>query len=154
MAIAEVLPGARSTSMSSGLPKSAAVLNSKLPIVVWLYLLGIAIPLWFNVGSLSMSTMRLVLLIAVVPLSFALFRKKYGRVIPTDILLFLHILWAVIALGVNNPDKVVENIGSAAVELIDADLGVPYLTLRGRRGGSALAAAAVNALLLAGETDA
>jgi precorrin-8X/cobalt-precorrin-8 methylmutase len=31
--------------------------------------------------------------------------------------------------------------------LIAADLGVPYLTLRGRRGGSALAAAAVNALL-------
>ncbi len=30
--------------------------------------------------------------------------------------------------------------------LIDANLGVPYLTLRGRRGGSALAAAAVNAL--------
>ncbi len=32
--------------------------------------------------------------------------------------------------------------------LIAAELGVPYLTLRGRRGGSALAAAAVNALLL------
>ncbi len=30
--------------------------------------------------------------------------------------------------------------------LVDAGLGVPYLTLRGRRGGSALAAAAVNAL--------
>ena len=30
--------------------------------------------------------------------------------------------------------------------LIEAELGVPYLTLRGRRGGSALAAAAVNAL--------
>ena len=30
--------------------------------------------------------------------------------------------------------------------LIDAALEVPYLTLRGRRGGSALAAAAVNAL--------
>jgi precorrin-8X/cobalt-precorrin-8 methylmutase len=30
--------------------------------------------------------------------------------------------------------------------LIDAGLEVPYLTLRGRRGGSALAAAAVNAL--------
>ncbi len=30
--------------------------------------------------------------------------------------------------------------------LIDADLGVPYLTLRGRRGGSAMAAAAVNAI--------
>lgn len=32
--------------------------------------------------------------------------------------------------------------------LIAADLGIPYLTLRGRFGGSALAAAAVNALIL------
>jgi precorrin-8X/cobalt-precorrin-8 methylmutase len=30
--------------------------------------------------------------------------------------------------------------------LIDAALGIPYLTLRGRRGGSAIAAAAINAL--------
>ena len=30
--------------------------------------------------------------------------------------------------------------------LIEADNGVPFITLRGRRGGSALAAAAVNAL--------
>jgi precorrin-8X/cobalt-precorrin-8 methylmutase len=30
--------------------------------------------------------------------------------------------------------------------LIEADLGIPYLTLRGRRGGSAIAAAAINGL--------
>jgi precorrin-8X/cobalt-precorrin-8 methylmutase len=30
--------------------------------------------------------------------------------------------------------------------LIDANLGIPYLTLRGRRGGSPIAAAAINAL--------
>ena len=30
--------------------------------------------------------------------------------------------------------------------LIEADTGIPYITLKGRRGGSALAAAAVNAL--------
>src|SRR5688572_6129826 len=30
--------------------------------------------------------------------------------------------------------------------LIDANLGIPYLTLRGRRGGSAIAAAAINGL--------
>jgi precorrin-8X/cobalt-precorrin-8 methylmutase len=30
--------------------------------------------------------------------------------------------------------------------LIAAKLGVPFLTLRGRRGGSAIAAAAINAL--------
>jgi precorrin-8X/cobalt-precorrin-8 methylmutase len=32
--------------------------------------------------------------------------------------------------------------------LIDARLDVPFLTLKGRRGGSALAAAAVNALVV------
>jgi precorrin isomerase len=32
--------------------------------------------------------------------------------------------------------------------LIEAELGIPYVTLRGRFGGSALAAAAVNAILL------
>ena len=31
--------------------------------------------------------------------------------------------------------------------LVEAGLGIPYITLRGRRGGSALAAAAVNALV-------
>lgn len=30
--------------------------------------------------------------------------------------------------------------------LVEADLGIPYLTLRGRRGGSAITAAAINAL--------
>jgi precorrin-8X/cobalt-precorrin-8 methylmutase len=34
----------------------------------------------------------------------------------------------------------------AKVALCEANLGVPFLTVRGRRGGSALAAAAVNAL--------
>lgn len=37
--------------------------------------------------------------------------------------------------------------------LIDAGLDIPFLTLKGRRGGSALAAAAVNAVILAKETD-
>jgi precorrin isomerase len=30
--------------------------------------------------------------------------------------------------------------------LIDANLGIPYVTMRGRLGGSAMAAAALNAL--------
>jgi precorrin-8X/cobalt-precorrin-8 methylmutase len=35
--------------------------------------------------------------------------------------------------------------------LVEAGLGIPYVTLSGRRGGSALAAAALNALVLPGE---
>jgi precorrin-8X/cobalt-precorrin-8 methylmutase len=36
-------------------------------------------------------------------------------------------------------------------QLIETGLGIPYIALRGRRGGSALASAAVNALLLTDE---
>src|SRR5262249_17535794 len=41
-------------------------------------------------------------------------------------------------------------VGAAEAKqaLIDAQLGIPFITLRGRRGGSALAVAAVNALIL------
>ena len=38
----------------------------------------------------------------------------------------------------------------AKAALIEADLGIPYLTLRGRLGGSAMAAAAVNAVTATG----
>jgi len=36
--------------------------------------------------------------------------------------------------------------------LIEKNLGIPFITLQGRKGGSALASAAVNAVLLGGET--
>jgi len=57
-----------------------------------------------------------------------------------------------IAEGVARPAAIlglpVGFVGAAESKeaLITNNLGVPYLTLRGRRGGSALAAAAVNAL--------
>ena len=35
--------------------------------------------------------------------------------------------------------------------LIEKELGIPYITLKGRKGGSALAAAAVNAVLFEGD---
>tara|TARA_Y100001936_G_C16093345_1_gene688854 strand:- start:5563 stop:6198 length:636 start_codon:yes stop_codon:yes gene_type:complete len=35
--------------------------------------------------------------------------------------------------------------------LINADLGIPYLTLKGRQGGSAFAAAAINSIALGGQ---
>jgi precorrin isomerase len=44
-------------------------------------------------------------------------------------------------------------IGAAEskVYLIEKNLGIPFITLQGRKGGSALAAAAVNAVLLGGD---
>ncbi|WP_299509812.1 O-antigen ligase family protein [Cypionkella sp.] len=47
-----------------------------------------------------------------------LFSGKYGRVLPTDILFFLHIVWAAMALAVNNPEQVIQNIGSTGIEFL------------------------------------
>ncbi|WP_340117619.1 precorrin-8X methylmutase [Pelagibius sp. 7325] len=68
----------------------------------------------------------------------------------------LYHLMEILAAGAPRPAAIlafpVGFVGAAESKeaLIHADLGVPYLTLRGRRGGSAMAAAAVNALARAG----
>ena len=67
-----------------------------------------------------MTLMRLLLLVMVVPLTVRLFRGQFGRVYPTDILFFLHIGWASVALAVNNPNAVVQNVGSNGVDFIGA----------------------------------
>ncbi|WP_284176668.1 O-antigen ligase family protein [Frigidibacter sp. SD6-1] len=86
--------------------------------VVWLYLICVITPVAFNIGSVAMTPLRLLLLIMVLPLSARLFSGEFGRVLAVDILFFVHILWATIAIAVNNPNRVVENVGSAAVEFL------------------------------------
>lgn len=88
----------------------------KLHPVVWLYLLAVVIPVGFNVGSLALTGLRLMLMITVVPMTIRLFSGAYGKVYPVDYLFFLHIAWASIAVGVNNPDRALENVGSMGVE--------------------------------------
>jgi hypothetical protein len=43
---------------------------------------------------------------------------RFGQVFLTDILFALHIAWATVALFVNNPDQVVQQVGSVGVEFL------------------------------------
>ncbi len=95
-----------------------ALQDSKLPVPVVLYLLTVVLPISFNVGPLVLTTLRILLLILVLPLLGNLLTGKYGRIFLTDILFFCHMLWATIALSVNNPSQVVQQIGSVGVEFI------------------------------------
>ena len=92
--------------------------TSRLPFPVRLYVMMTVLPILFNVGSLALSGQRVVLLALVVPLTFKLLRGAYGRLIWTDIFFFLHILWATLAIAVNNPDRVLQNAGSTGVEFM------------------------------------
>jgi hypothetical protein len=97
---------------------SDVVRTAGLSVVVWLYLLSIAIPIGFDIGTLNMSLMRVLLLIVTMPLAAMLFMGRFGKVMLTDWLFFAHIFWATVAMAINNPDKVVENMGSTGIEFL------------------------------------
>ena len=90
----------------------------KLPLPVWLYLLAVVIPIGFQAGPLAMTTLRLLLLVMIVPLMIQLLMGRYGKILITDILFVAHIGWAVVALAVNNPDQVVQQVGSVGMEFL------------------------------------
>jgi hypothetical protein len=86
--------------------------------LVWLYLIGVMLPVGFDIGTLSLSLLRTLLLLTTVPLFFGLIAGRFGKVYPVDWLFFLHMCWATVAIAANNPNKVVENIGSTAIEFL------------------------------------
>jgi len=90
----------------------------KLPVPVVLYLIVVMLPVGFNLGPLYMTLQRLLLLLLIVPLMVKLLAGRFGRIMWTDTLFFLHIGWATVAIAANNPDMVVQNTGSAAVEFL------------------------------------
>ncbi|MGB3313148.1 MAG: O-antigen ligase family protein [Albidovulum sp.] len=87
-------------------------------IIVLLYVVAVILPIGFDIGSLAMSMLRLVLIFVFVPLTIGLFSGRYGKVYPVDYLLFLHALWVVLSISINNPDRVIENGGANALEFL------------------------------------
>ena len=92
--------------------------TSRLSFLARLYLVMTVLPILFSVGSLAMSGQRLLLLLIIAPLTFKLLRGAYGRLIWTDYFFFLHMIWATIAIAVNNPDRVLQNAGSTGIEFL------------------------------------
>ena len=95
-----------------------SVARSSLPLPLLLYLLTVIVPLGFQVGPFAMTTLRLLLMIAVVPLTIRLLSGHYGRIIATDILFMLFLVWFGLAMAVNNPDQAIEQIGSVGMEFL------------------------------------
>lgn len=92
--------------------------TTQLPFLARFYLLMTVLPILFNVGSLVLSGQRVLLLLLIMPLTFKLLRGAYGRLIWTDYFFFLYILWATVAIAVNNPDRVLQNVGSTGIEFL------------------------------------
>ncbi len=102
--------------MATAVLPSPDTVITRLPWPLVAYLAAVVLPAQFHLGSLLLTTPRLVLIVGVLPLTIRLFRGQYGRILPTDIFFFLYTLWLPIVLLVNNPDKVLQNAGSTGVE--------------------------------------
>ena len=111
------MSGRRAGVVGTGL-QSAVRSVTRLPLPVLVYVLCVIFPLSFSAGPLVLTTLRLLLMAMIVPLTVQLMMGRYGKVILTDYLFFAHILWAGIALAVNNPAQVVQQVGSVGIEFI------------------------------------
>ena len=106
--------------------------EAKLALPALLYVISVATPVLMLVGPLYMSVTRMILLVLIVPLTANLFSGRYGKVLPIDYLFFAHIAWMTISMAIINPERVVENTGSAAIEFLGAYLvGRAFIRDRG-----------------------
>ena len=100
----------------SEIVQSGARKRLALPVIA--YLLLVILPIQYNLGSLALNGSRTLLMVMLIPLSIQLMRGKYGPILWTDTLFFLHILWMVVSMYKNNPSVVVQYIGSTAIEFL------------------------------------
>lgn len=94
------------------------VQRTRLPFPVILFLLTVVVPLSFKLGPLTMTTLRLLLMILILPLIVNLLTGKYGKIFVTDILFLVFMGWATLALAMTSPNKAIEQMGSVGVEFL------------------------------------
>ena len=105
--------------------------TNRLPLVVWLYLLAVVIPVGVSVGPLVMTGVRIVLIVMILPLLVQLFMGRFGKLFATDFLFIAHVVWTAVALAVNNPSQVIQQTGSVGMEFLGGYvLGRAYIRTR------------------------
>lgn len=102
----------------SGLISAGRSSSTRLPTVVLVYLFCVVIPIGFNLGPLYLTTLRLVLILLIVPLFIRLLTGHYGRVYFFDILFALHVFWMGVSLALNSPQQMITQIGSVGAEFL------------------------------------
>lgn len=92
--------------------------KSTVATPVILFLLAVALPFSFSAGPVVMTGVRMLLIVMVVPMTLRLLSGAYGKILPTDYLFFLHILWVAVAMVVNSPGQAIQNVGSTGIEFL------------------------------------
>lgn len=123
-------PAGKAAARLSALADLAGV-RHKLALPVLIYFLAVLLPISFPLGPISMTGVRLILIVMILPLTFRLLAGAYGKLLLTDILFFLHVGWMAIAMSINNPEQAIANTGSTGIEFLGGYvLGRAYIRSR------------------------
>lgn len=121
MRAAEPQLQARSSAVSSLAARVKT--SSKLPFIVVLLILGLVNPLILDVGSLRLSSYRVILLVMFFPVLFYFLSKKAGAIRPPDIFVILICTWSAISfIVVHGVAEATERTGIMVVETLGAYL--------------------------------
>lgn len=90
--------------------------SSNRPVLLAIFLVVLLIPINFTVATVLLNPLRILLLLVIIPLLLNYLRGAYGRFLWTDLLFLLYIFWMGITLYVNNPDRLVQQVGSSGLE--------------------------------------
>lgn len=102
-----------STASSS---QAAPAKPGRLAFPLKAYLLMVMIPFAFFAGPLYLTSVRLVLVMSVVPLTVMLVSGRFGKLMLPDYFFALFLGWVAISFSINHPDGVIEHLGSSGVE--------------------------------------
>jgi len=92
--------------------------SARLPLPAVLFIVGLVIPLFINIGPMRMSVYRIVLLTFLFPAIFALFSGKVGRIRVPDIAVILICFWTSLSYFVlYGVSPMIERVGIVWVEI-------------------------------------
>lgn len=117
-------PAQNNVQTSPASPESKR--RERLPFLTKLVLFSLLLPAFFSVGSLVFTPSKLLFLFVVPVLTLKLLRGTYGRLLPSDFLVFGYAGWMTLAMLVNHTPRVaIEYTGSNTVIFLGG-----YLTAR------------------------
>ena len=96
--------------------------HRRLPFVVLAFLVAVLVPLQTSLSGTVITSVRMVVLIAVIPLLAGLLMGRYGRILITDWLFLAHTAWIGISLSFSTPDMALSQFGSVGPEFLGSYL--------------------------------
>lgn len=97
--------------------KPAGITGGLHPVVL-VYIFCVVVPLGFHLGPLALTSLRVFLIIMILPLSFRLMMGHFGKLLLTDYCFFLYTIWMLISLMVTSPSQAVLQLGSVGAEFL------------------------------------